>query len=148
MSRAQMKRLNRRASVLLTVTLALFGTSYSLAFFARLQYHRMDMCKQILSSFAPPNRVNAAEEPSIVEIRQSANENMRQAKWLMWSGATLSALSAGLAFRSAVAYVRAHRRVGRVRRGLCLHCGYSLQGLTEPRCPECGMPFAASDVVA
>jgi hypothetical protein len=23
----------------------------------------------------------------------------------------------------------------------CLNCGYSLRGLTEPRCPECGVPF-------
>lgn len=23
----------------------------------------------------------------------------------------------------------------------CLHCGYSLRGLTENRCPECGIPF-------
>lgn len=30
------------------------------------------------------------------------------------------------------------------RRGIpvCLRCGYSLQGLTESRCPECGRPFA------
>jgi hypothetical protein len=25
--------------------------------------------------------------------------------------------------------------------GICEHCGYSLQGLTVPRCPECGTPF-------
>ncbi len=25
----------------------------------------------------------------------------------------------------------------------CLACGYDLTGLTEPRCPECGKPFAA-----
>ena len=24
---------------------------------------------------------------------------------------------------------------------VCLHCGYSLRGLTEPRCPECGREF-------
>ena len=24
---------------------------------------------------------------------------------------------------------------------VCLHCGYSLAGLPEPRCPECGEPF-------
>jgi hypothetical protein len=23
----------------------------------------------------------------------------------------------------------------------CVRCGYSLRGLTEPRCPECGTPF-------
>jgi hypothetical protein len=29
----------------------------------------------------------------------------------------------------------------RRKRGSCVHCGYSLTGLTEPRCPECGTPF-------
>ncbi len=30
------------------------------------------------------------------------------------------------------------RRWRRRKRGLCIHCGYNLTGLTEPRCPECG----------
>ncbi len=32
-----------------------------------------------------------------------------------------------------------------IARGIpvCLHCGYNLTGLTEPRCPECGQPFEA-----
>lgn len=34
-----------------------------------------------------------------------------------------------------------HRPKKRLR---CLACGYSLIGLTEPRCPECGEPFDAS----
>jgi hypothetical protein len=29
--------------------------------------------------------------------------------------------------------------------GRCLECGYLLQGLPEPRCPECGRAFSASD---
>lgn len=34
------------------------------------------------------------------------------------------------------------RRVTRRRTmGRCTRCGYSLIGLTEPRCPECGTPF-------
>lgn len=28
-----------------------------------------------------------------------------------------------------------------IPRGYCAQCGYSLKGLTEPRCPECGTPF-------
>src|SRR5262245_55046345 len=27
---------------------------------------------------------------------------------------------------------------------ICLHCGYSLEGLLESRCPECGRPFDLS----
>jgi hypothetical protein len=32
------------------------------------------------------------------------------------------------------------RRWSRRWRGRCVHCGYCLTGLTEPRCPECGRP--------
>src|SRR5947209_7206968 len=28
---------------------------------------------------------------------------------------------------------------------MCLGCGYTLLGLPEPRCPECGRPFDLSD---
>jgi hypothetical protein len=31
--------------------------------------------------------------------------------------------------------------VARLNRHLCIKCSYSLRGLTEPRCPECGTPF-------
>ncbi len=34
-----------------------------------------------------------------------------------------------------------NRRIRCVRAGGCIKCGYSLTGLTEPRCPECGQPF-------
>jgi hypothetical protein len=34
------------------------------------------------------------------------------------------------------------RRPRRSRR-YCARCGYSLRGLINPRCPECGMPFRA-----
>lgn len=37
--------------------------------------------------------------------------------------------------------VRSRRRTAR---RLCLNCGYSLHGLTESRCPECGTPFEMS----
>ncbi len=40
--------------------------------------------------------------------------------------------------------LRAYRREGRKLRrlqGRCEQCGYDLQGLPEPRCPECGTPF-------
>ena len=38
-----------------------------------------------------------------------------------------------------IAFIRGPvRRWRRRKRGLCIHCGYNLTGLTEPRCPECG----------
>lgn len=39
----------------------------------------------------------------------------------------------------AIAFIRGPlRRRRRRKRGLCIHCGYSLTGLPESRCPECG----------
>lgn len=35
----------------------------------------------------------------------------------------------------------AHYRQNRKRKDRCVRCGYSLQGLTERRCPECGTGF-------
>ena len=43
-----------------------------------------------------------------------------------------------LSYTSVVSVYRIRRRR---KLGLCLSCGYSLHGLTEPRCPECGTPF-------
>lgn len=36
------------------------------------------------------------------------------------------------------------RHASRLSAGLCPRCEYNLKGLTEPRCPECGMGFPAS----
>ncbi len=39
----------------------------------------------------------------------------------------------------AVLFIRGPlRRYRRRKKGLCVKCGYSLRGLPEPRCPECG----------
>lgn len=35
-----------------------------------------------------------------------------------------------------------HRRLSRI--GRCRKCGYSLHGLVDSRCPECGVPFENS----
>jgi hypothetical protein len=32
--------------------------------------------------------------------------------------------------------------------GICDACGYTLIGLSEPRCPECGTPFPPAELVA
>ena len=52
---------------------------------------------------------------------------------------SLGALFALFALYPALAFIRGPlRRWRRRKRGLCIHCGYNLTGLTEPRCPECG----------
>lgn len=51
----------------------------------------------------------------------------------------------------AVAAFFAYRRFDRLRRdvrmllGRCMKCGYALEGLSEPRCPECGTAFKLTD---
>jgi hypothetical protein len=46
-----------------------------------------------------------------------------------------------------VAFLRGPMRRARRRlRGSCLQCGYSLTGLIEPRCPECGRAFVLHTV--
>lgn len=41
----------------------------------------------------------------------------------------------------AVAALRVARKAWRARLNRCLHCGYLLKGLINPRCPECGEAF-------
>lgn len=53
----------------------------------------------------------------------------------LWIPAFLSALPPGYLM---LPYCRRRRRL---RAGLCVKCGYSLKGLSEPRCPECATPF-------
>lgn len=48
--------------------------------------------------------------------------------------------AAFLLFRRAV-YRHLTEAVVECRYPLCVHCGYDLQGLAEPRCPECGATF-------
>ena len=58
--------------------------------------------------------------------------------WTFTIACILGVVGSGLLCRY-VAQVR-HERVLR-RTGRCSNCGYSLRGLTIPRCPECGLPF-------
>lgn len=53
----------------------------------------------------------------------------------LWMPMILFGWSAWILYRP----ISSRRR--RQRAGLCVKCGYSLTGLTEPRCPECSMPF-------
>ncbi|HPM24667.1 MAG TPA: hypothetical protein PLP66_12230 [Phycisphaerae bacterium] len=57
-------------------------------------------------------------------------------------------LAGGVLSAAVIAYRRGpRRRARRRRRGECIHCGYPLAGLTEPRCPECGRAFISTNVV-
>lgn len=50
-----------------------------------------------------------------------------------------------LAAYPAATFVRGPlRRWRRRRNGSCVNCGYTLRGLTEPRCPECSTEFDPS----
>ena len=54
----------------------------------------------------------------------------------MAAGAFLISLAIEAASRFLLGYVRVFNTHPH-----CRHCGYSISGLTEPRCPECGSPF-------
>jgi hypothetical protein len=69
-------------------------------------------------------------------------------------GEALGALSGGVPFRALAPRVwvddadaeRARELITKRPRSAddleaCIHCGYNLTGLPEPRCPECGEPF-------
>ena len=59
-------------------------------------------------------------------------------------GVPFWALSVLLAIYPGIVLVRSPlRRRRRRRENRCLHCGYPLVGLPEPRCPECGRPAAS-----
>jgi hypothetical protein len=53
---------------------------------------------------------------------------------LFWiTAAVLQGIHIGI-----IAFMRTKTRK---RKPVCMRCGYSLRGLTLPRCPECGTPF-------
>lgn len=90
----------------------------------------------------PPNATPESHEMYQRYLR--VHQYCEREQWYMYGKVSLVPLGA-LAFTILMFFL--WRRAGRaVRRaeGRCERCGYSLQGLPEPRCPECGTPFTPS----
>lgn len=64
--------------------------------------------------------------------------------WQLFSLFFGAALYPALVCRRPARRFRTRRQ--RLRENLCLKCGYSLQGLPEPRCPECNTAFDPSSL--
>jgi hypothetical protein len=60
---------------------------------------------------------------------------------VLYSTIAAIALWGGAALLAAMEYRLCSRLLRRNDGSRCRRCGYSLTGLTEPRCPECGQPF-------
>jgi len=62
-----------------------------------------------------------------------------------WATEAFVAASTGLSVFLWGRWIRKRIRVNLpevlVENGRCCNCGYDLQGIHEPRCPECGTPF-------
>lgn len=66
--------------------------------------------------------------------------------WNTFIRAPVTMLVIALLAYPAAAFIRGPLRTKRrAKRGLCVHCGYNLTGLTEPRCPECGTSTGVVD---
>lgn len=71
---------------------------------------------------------------------QSTPAQRAQALWVGWASIAASAAVGTLAAFGYRRYQR--RRQPADEEPRWEHCGYILRGLPEPRCPECGQPFA------
>ncbi|MEW6199763.1 MAG: hypothetical protein AB1601_14000 [Planctomycetota bacterium] len=87
----------------------------------------------------PPNATPESHEMYQRYLR--VHQECDREQWYMYAKVSLFPLgSAALAILMFSLWRRAGRAVRRAE-GRCERCGYSLQGLFEPRCPECGTPF-------
>jgi len=109
----------------------------------------------------PSENLGHVHTPPAVERfwdeRLALFRGVKRARWyafqlIDWGrGAAVAVAFWAIATALSVLYLPLIRTIARAhpfRRGrsedMCSHCGYSLWGLTEPRCPECGTPFDPS----
>jgi hypothetical protein len=91
------------------------------------------------------------------DLRQGTTFRFRYERWV-WNDRDLTAdvrlitfpywlpalLLTAPVVAGAVRLRRRRRRARRIRRGLCVSCGYALAGNTSGVCPECGTPLSAA----
>ncbi len=75
-----------------------------------------------------------------IPARSIATEYHERAFWDV--GLAVVCLAGGIGF---LFYARRARRKARILRNECLRCRYTLKGLPEARCPECGTAFNPED---
>ncbi|MBN8598705.1 MAG: hypothetical protein J0L78_13625 [Planctomycetes bacterium] len=61
--------------------------------------------------------------------------------YIIWRGMILNVLFFAAVF-SCPWWIRELVRWRRARNGRCVHCGYSIAGLSSEKCPECGWEVA------
>ncbi|MFT3683543.1 MAG: hypothetical protein QM783_01245 [Phycisphaerales bacterium] len=86
-----------------------------------------------------PYWVGAVELPKWAHAQPGAwNLPRRMVVSPLWAGLAVNSLFFACVIGAPVWCVRALRRRYRVRRGMCVGCGYRLAGLAAGPCPECG----------
>jgi hypothetical protein len=84
-------------------------------------------------------RVNPEHDASVPGRPLEFTENHRVLLRASLVSYSLLLGAAVLTFASAVMSVNAARRLRRAHAGRCTACGYLLEGLSTPGCPECGL---------
>jgi hypothetical protein len=101
--------------------------------------------KRLWDKFRLDERIHQtgmATQPGLARPLELEARNRHFESTLYLAGAAVTACLSFYAYRR---FVRL-RRDFRLAVGRCIRCGYTLDGLGEPRCPECGAPFNAAQL--